>query len=123
VIVDGNDIFAVYEAAREAMQRARTGAGPTLLECKTYRLRPHSNADNDMKYRTAEEVETWRQRDPIKRLSAYLLEHNLTTQEALAEMQTQANAEVDEATRLAEQMPFPPASTLHSINQREGHFR
>lgn len=53
MIVDGNDIFAVYEAAREAMQRARTG-GPTLLECKTYRLRPHSNADNDMKYRTAE---------------------------------------------------------------------
>ncbi len=112
VIVDGNDIFAVYEAAREAMQRARSGGGPTLLECKTYRLRPHSNADNDMKYRTAEEVEEWRQRDPIKRLSTYLLEHTISTEQDIAALQAKANAEVDTATQVAEQTPFPSASTL-----------
>ncbi|MBX3080715.1 MAG: thiamine pyrophosphate-dependent dehydrogenase E1 component subunit alpha [Anaerolineae bacterium] len=112
VIVDGNDIFAVYAAAREAMQRARTGGGPTLLECKTYRLRPHSNADNDMKYRTAEEVESWRQRDPIRRLSAYLLEHGLSTEADITTLQTHAQAEVDQATQLADQAPFPSPSTL-----------
>src|SRR5919199_1379976 len=74
VVVDGNDIFAVYQAARDAMDRARSGGGPTLLECKTYRLRPHSNADDDRKYRSAAEVDAWRARDPILRLEQYLLD-------------------------------------------------
>src|SRR5262249_40708739 len=77
VVVDGNDIFAVYDAARTAMDRARSGDGPTLIECKTYRLRPHSNADDDRKYRSQEEVDAWRVHDPILRLENYLLEHGL----------------------------------------------
>jgi 2-oxoisovalerate dehydrogenase E1 component alpha subunit len=113
VIVDGNDIFAVYEAARTAMDRARFGAGPTLLECKTYRYRPHSNADNDMKYRTQAEVDEWRKRDPIQRLESYLLEHDLITQEDLSAHHETVRAEVDEAMRLADAAPSPPVSSLH----------
>jgi len=113
VIVDGNDLFAVYEAAREAMDRARSGGGPTLLECKTYRYRPHSNADNDMKYRTQEEVDEWRRRDPIKRLEHYLIEHNLITPDELGIMQAAVQAEVDQATQTAERTPYPPVSSLN----------
>jgi 2-oxoisovalerate dehydrogenase E1 component alpha subunit len=112
ISVDGNDIFAVYEAAREAMNRARTGQGPTLLECKTYRLRPHSNADNDLKYRTAEEVDSWRERDPIKHLAGYLLTHNLITENDLEHYRQEALEEVDHANRLAEQTPAPTSDSL-----------
>jgi 2-oxoisovalerate dehydrogenase E1 component alpha subunit len=112
VIVDGNDIFAVYEAARDAMNRARSGGGPTLLECKTYRLRPHSNADSDMKYRSSEEVEAWRQRDPIKRLADYLSEHHLVTDNDLEQFRQEARDEVDQATRIAEEAPNPPLESL-----------
>lgn len=112
VAVDGNDIFAVYEAACEAMRRARAGQGPTLLECKTYRLRPHSNADNDLKYRTSEEVKAWRERDPIKRLSDYVLTQGLISEQALATYRQEAQDEVDRATRLAEQMPGPSLESL-----------
>lgn len=112
VIADGNDIFAVYEAARAAMQRARSGRGPTLLELKTYRLRPHSNADNDMKYRTQEEVDAWRQRDPIKRLADYLLTHGLITETDVAAYRERAQAEVDAATQIVDRAPFPAPDTL-----------
>jgi 2-oxoisovalerate dehydrogenase E1 component alpha subunit len=113
VVVDGNDIFAVYEAASAAMNRARSGGGPTLLECKTYRLRPHSNADADLKYRAEEEVNEWRQRDPIPRLKNYLLTHNLMAEADIADLAAQVRAEVDQATRQAEQAPGPALDSLH----------
>jgi 2-oxoisovalerate dehydrogenase E1 component alpha subunit len=112
VIVDGNDIFAVYEAARDALNRARSGGGPTLLECKTYRLRPHSNADNDMKYRTMEEVEHWRQHDPIQRLAVYAREYGLLTEHDLERMWQDARDEAGQAARLAEVSPNPPLESL-----------
>jgi len=112
IIMDGNDIFAVYEAARDAMNRARCGQGPTLLECKTYRLRPHSNADNDLKYRTAEEVEAWRERDPITHLANYLLSHDLMRESELTSFRQDAQDEVDRATRFAEQSPGPSLESL-----------
>jgi 2-oxoisovalerate dehydrogenase E1 component alpha subunit len=112
VVVDGNDLLAVYAAAHEAMVRARGGGGPTLLECKTYRLRPHSNADDDRKYRSAEEVEQWRARDPIPRLERYLLEHSLATPEAIAACRSALQVEVDEATRQADEAPAPPLESM-----------
>lgn len=112
VIVDGNDLLAVYEAAHKALTRARAGGGPTLLECKTYRLRPHSNADDDTKYRSREEIEMWRARDPITRLQQYLLEHDLITQDEIAAFQARIAAEVDEAIEIAEQSPNPAVETL-----------
>jgi len=113
VIVDGNDIFAVYEAAKTALDHARSGNGPTLLECKTYRFRPHSNADYDLKYRAEAEVNEWRARDPILRLERYMLEHCLIGESEVAAMQTAVKAEVDQAARSAEQAPGPALDTLY----------
>ena len=112
VVVDGNDLLAVYAAAHEALERARNGAGPTLLECKTYRLRPHSNADDDRKYRSAEEVEGWRARDPIARLERYALHSELIDSAGLADLRTAVAAEVDTAIDEAERAPGPPLDSL-----------
>jgi len=114
VIVDGNDIFAVYAAARAAMERARSGGGPTLLECKTYRLRPHSNADDDRKYRTEEEVAEWRARDPITRLERYLLEHDLITPDDISGYRQEIVAEVEQAIEAAEGAPGPALDSLYA---------
>ncbi|MGH7415297.1 MAG: pyruvate dehydrogenase (acetyl-transferring) E1 component subunit alpha [Candidatus Rokuibacteriota bacterium] len=75
--VDGNDVLAVYAASREALERARRGDGPTLIECVTYRLGVHTTSDDPTKYRAAEEVAAWERRDPLTRFSAYLEERNL----------------------------------------------
>src|SRR5512132_1404535 len=75
--VDGNDVLAVYAASREAVERARAGQGPTLIECVTYRLGVHTTADDPTKYRTAEEVAEWERKDPLTRFSAYLQKRNL----------------------------------------------
>lgn len=112
VVVDGNDVFAVYEAARQAMERARNGGGPTLLECKTYRLRPHSSADDDRKYRSAEEVESWRARDPIKRFEHYLVEHGIMTGEEIDALRREVRAEVDAATDAAVAAPYPSVESI-----------
>jgi 2-oxoisovalerate dehydrogenase E1 component len=71
--VDGNDVLAVYEVTHQAVCRARAGEGPTLLECKTYRTRPHSEGMRDTGYRTQEEIDAWKAKDPIKRFREYLL--------------------------------------------------
>ena len=112
VVVDGNDLFAVYEAAAAALERARSGGGPTLLECKTYRLRPHSNADDDRKYRSAEEVEHARANDPLTRLAGYVVEHGIATAADVQTLRSAARSAVDEATRAAERSPSPPPSSL-----------
>lgn len=112
VIVDGNDLFAVYAAARQAMERARAGGGPTLLECKTYRLRPHSNADDDRKYRGEDEVSAWRARDPITRLERYALAAELIDQAGVAELRQAVAAEVEQAIDQAERAPAPAVETL-----------
>jgi 2-oxoisovalerate dehydrogenase E1 component alpha subunit len=113
VVVDGNDIFAVYAAARAAMERARSGGGPTLLECKTYRLRPHSNSDDDSKYRSPEEVAAWRMRDPITLLEQYVVQHGLQTPDEIAAARAAIRQEINAATVAAEQVPDPPVETLY----------
>jgi pyruvate dehydrogenase E1 component alpha subunit len=75
--VDGNDILAVYAASREAVERARRGDGPTLIECVTYRLGMHTTSDDPTKYRSAEEVAAWERKDPLTRFSAYLQKRSL----------------------------------------------
>ena len=112
MVVDGNDIFDVYAAAREALDRARSGGGPTLLECKTYRLRPHSNADDDRKYRSEAEVEQWRARDPIVRLERYVLARGLADAAQLAKLRAGIAAEVEQAIDEAERAPGPPLESL-----------
>jgi pyruvate dehydrogenase E1 component alpha subunit len=75
--VDGNDVLAVYAASREAVERAREGDGPTLIECVTYRLGVHTTADDPTKYRSEEEVREWERKDPLTRFGTYLEKKNL----------------------------------------------
>jgi 2-oxoisovalerate dehydrogenase E1 component alpha subunit len=107
ITVDGNDVLAVYQAAYEAVEHARSGRGPTLLEARTYRLVPHSSDDDDRSYRSREEVETWKKRDPILRFETYLEEHGILEAELKEETLERAMAEIDDATRYAENAPDP----------------
>src|SRR5215210_5720628 len=79
--VDGNDVLAVYEEAKEAFDRARAGEGPTLIEAKTYRMTAHSSDDDDRRYRERKEIEEWRQKDPIVRFERYLMENDIIDEE------------------------------------------
>ncbi len=112
VEVDGMDVLAVRTAALEAVERARAGEGPTLIEAMTYRFRGHSLADPD-ELRSKEEKEFWLSRDPIKRLSAYLTEKNLATAEELKEIENKIQAIVDESVQFAENSPEPDPSELY----------
>jgi 2-oxoisovalerate dehydrogenase E1 component alpha subunit len=107
VVVDGNDILAVYQALKAAVDRARAGDGPTLVEAKTYRLVPHSSDDDDRSYRTRDEVELWKTRDPILRFRAELEAAGVLTPALLAEYEGRAQAEVDDAVQFAQAAPYP----------------
>jgi 2-oxoisovalerate dehydrogenase E1 component alpha subunit len=113
VEVDGTDVLAVYEAAREAVARARRGDGPTLFEAKTYRLTAHSSDDNDRTYRSREEVEEWKAKEPLPKIRQYLLDNKVATEDELADIKKRIDAEVNDATDYAEALPSPdPAETL-----------
>lgn len=107
VVVDGNDVLAVYEAAKEAVDRARNGQGPTLIECKTYRHRGHFEGDPTV-YRDEEEVKEWLQKDPIPRLVEFMLDNNVVTEEEIKKIDEEIAAEIEEAIKFAEESPFPP---------------
>lgn len=109
--VDGMDVFAVFEAAQEAVERARAGGGPSLLECVTYRYRGHSKSDRQ-RYRTREEVERWRARDPIERLRGRLEAQGLLDPEAYEALAAAARERVEDAVRFAEASPEPDPATL-----------
>lgn len=106
VTIDGNHVDQVYAAAEQAVARARAGAGPTLLECKTYRIRGHFEGDDSL-YRTKEEVAEARKRDPIDYWSAQLIDEGLMTQEAFDAMAAAVDVEVAEAAAFADESPFP----------------
>ena len=111
VAVDGNDVEAVAAAAAEAIDRARSGGGATLLECVTYRTRPHAEGMGDFTYRTREEVETWRTRCPIDRFRKRLIENEDASEEALDQIDEEVEALVVEAIRQGEAAPWPDPST------------
>ena len=114
-VVDGNDVLAVYEAVGRAVQRARAGEGPTLLECKTYRQVGHSRSD-PRTYRTKEEEREWAERDPIKRLGDRLLAEGVATEALLAEIEKEITAIVDDAEAFAKASPDPdPTETLQHV--------
>jgi len=111
VAVDGNDLPVVAAATREAIDRARAGRGPSLVECKTYRLRGHSKSDRNL-YRTKEEIEDWRGRDPIARLESELLQHGRLDQATLASVRDEAQREIEAALEFAKSSPMPDLSDL-----------
>jgi len=119
VVVDGNDALAVYEAARVAIERARRGEGPTLIECKTYRQRGHSRFD-PAAYRPKEEVETWLKKDPIMRFQTKLFEMGVLTEAESQKMVHEVKNAVDEATKFAMESPFPePEEALEDVYAAE----
>ena len=116
VTLDGNDVLAVYEAMKQAVERARRGEGATLIEAKTYRLVPHTSDDDDRRYRSREELEEWTKKDPLVRYQAWLQKHDIADQRKLDELQEKAAREVDEATDYAEKAPLPtPESALRHV--------
>jgi 2-oxoisovalerate dehydrogenase E1 component alpha subunit len=106
-VVDGNDIMAVYQTTKWAVDEARRGHGPALIECKTYRIVPHSSSDDDRRYRTRKEVEEWAKKDPIDRFKKYLMAEHLLTEEQDEHLRAEVEQEVADAVRYAEQAPDP----------------
>src|SRR3989442_3678488 len=106
--VDGNDVFAVYVAVQEAVERARAGEGPTLIECITYRLSLHTTADDPTKYRSEEEVKEWERKDPLTRFVEYLRKKNLLEDG----LEQEVDAEIAAAVKRFEAMAPPDVLTM-----------
>jgi pyruvate dehydrogenase E1 component alpha subunit len=112
VQVDGNDVLAVYEAGKKAVDRCRNGEGPALIECLTYRFRGHVGPDDNVQgthtdIRPKEEIERWLQKDPIKRFEEYLLSNKFFDEQTLSNIKAEAEAEVAEAHRFASNSARP----------------
>jgi 2-oxoisovalerate dehydrogenase E1 component len=111
IAVDGNDVIAVYEAAGEAVRRARAGEGPTLLECRTYRTRAHSEGMRDAGYRTRDEVAAWLDRCPIKTLRERLLASGRADDATFDRIESEIAAVVADAHTFALNSPYPDGAT------------
>ena len=115
VSIDGNDVLKVYETAREAIARARSGEGPTLIECKTYRWRGHFEGDAQG-YKTSEEADEWKAKDPLKRYGDYLIANRVMTEADAAEMDEDMSTEIEDAVKFARESPFPdPEETEQDV--------
>jgi 2-oxoisovalerate dehydrogenase E1 component len=112
VEVDGNDVLAVYQAAGEAVSRARAGHGPTLIECHTYRTRAHSEGMRDTGYRTQDEIDSWKARDPIGLYKAYLLEAGAVTQAEIDALEAEIKKTAEAAADFARKSPLPDPATV-----------
>jgi pyruvate dehydrogenase E1 component alpha subunit len=119
--VDGMDVLKTHFAIAEAAAHVRSGQGPYLLEIKTYRYRGHSVSD-PAKYRTTEELDTYKGKDPIEQLKSYLFEHNLLKAEELEAIDQAILKEIDEAEAFAESSSFPPASELFTDNYTQEDY-
>jgi len=115
VIVDGNDVIAVYEAISAAVERARKGEGPSLIECKTYRWRGHFEGDACV-YRKKDELDEWIKKDPVPRFAKKMLDDGILTQKALDKLHAEIDTELQEAITFAEESPLPePAAVFEDV--------
>lgn len=119
VRVDGNDVVAVYKATKDAVDRARRGGGPTMVECLTYRMGPHSTSDDPNKYRTKEEIEFWKRRDPIERFRNYLERRGLWSKDYEEQVKADVDREINAAVEEEEKIPQPDVSTMFQDVYRE----
>ena len=110
IAVDGNDPMAVYEAAEEAVARARAGKGPTLLECKTYRQHGHFEGDPAI-YKPKEEQAAWLEKDPMPRYANFLVENGVMTREEVDAVDAQVAKEIEDAIAFADAQPLPDVET------------
>lgn len=104
-LVDGNDILAVYDAMNKAVERARSGQGPSLIETLTYRIGAHTTADDPTRYRDAAEIEAWQRKDPLARFQKFLLERDLLSEAEIERMLASIEEEINEAVTVAENTP------------------
>jgi pyruvate dehydrogenase E1 component alpha subunit len=109
--VDGNDVIEVFEAAAEAVERARTGGGPTLLECVTYRWKGHSKSDQEL-YRTKDEIGAWKKRDPVRLFRERLVTEGVITDEEASSIEAEAGHTISEAVEFARSSPEPDVDTI-----------
>ncbi len=117
-VVDGNNVFSVYEAAKEAISRAREGKGPTLLECKTYRRGGHSRSDA-CRYRDKEEEKVWLAKDPIPQARKKLIQMGVLTEEKVKRIEEKVKKEIEDAIEYARKSPSPePEDTLVNVFAR-----
>lgn len=110
VVVDGNDVIAVYEATKEAVDRARAGDGPTLIECKTYRWRTHFEGEPDT-YRPPEEVAAWLKREPIAPFRKLLIDQKIIIEKEAEDLESAVVRELDDAVEFARKSPQPKPET------------
>ncbi len=130
VRVDGNDVLAVHQAAREARRRAAAGEGPTLIESVTFRMGPHSSSDDPKRYQSPDLLESWKKKDPILRFQTYLKAKRIWTEAWEKTLTEEINAELAQAVEAAESTPPPPVESLfedvyasippHLADQRDG---
>lgn len=113
VVVDGQNVLAVYEAVQQAVGRARGGEGPTLVECKTYRYSGHSVGDSGWSYRRPEEVQEWRERDPIELFRTKLEAERVMTSEGAEEIEAEVRRSIEEAIECARESPLPSADDVY----------
>ena len=115
ITIDGNDVLAVYESSGEAIQRARAGEGPTLVECKTYRWRGHHEGDINQggRYRTMEEVQDWMKKCPIKRFEERLVREKVLNSGQIEQINSEIGGKIGEAVEFANQSPFPDSKDLY----------
>ncbi len=117
--VDGNDIFAVYRAVKEAVEKARKGGGPSLVECLTYRMGDHTTSDDAKRYRTMQDVDVWRKKDPIVRLEKYMMKKKILTKASKLRVWEEANAKVDKAVKDYEALPKPDPRDMFKYVYKE----
>ena len=111
-MVDGNDVLAVYLATKTAMENARAGRGPTLIEALTYRLSSHSTSDDNSRYQDQIEYKKWLNKDPIARFRKYLNNAGIWTVKYEQELQEKSNRQISEAIAQVESSPMPSVDTL-----------
>jgi pyruvate dehydrogenase E1 component alpha subunit len=118
--IDGNDVLAVYAAATDAVEKARSGGGPSLLSCKTYRWMAHNEGEEavigEWSYRSEDEVREWEKKDPILRHERYLLESGILTNAEIGRMRSEVEAEMEHAVAFASESPFPdPEEAMRDV--------
>lgn len=122
--VDGNDVFSVYKATKDAVQKAKNGDGPSFIECLTYRMSDHTTADDATRYRKKEEIEAWKAKDPILRLKLFMERKGLWTEDYQKEVEESAKNQVDEAVKKEEAIQHPDPKdmfmyTYEKLNSRQ----
>ena len=119
ILVDGNDVLAVYVVVKEALDKARNGGEPTLIESYTYRMTDHTTSDDASRYRSEEEIKEWEEKDPIKRFKLYLKNKGIWDEKFEEEVQKEVTELVDKAVKDAEAVPIPEPEEIFKYNYAE----